>query len=79
MPGPVSDSRDPEFGTAANAQDVKERIEELVALVTMHLGPELKNIVTVAQGEPGPAHTVQLSERQLRVMRFGLMRALEEW
>jgi hypothetical protein len=79
MPGPVSDSRDPEFGTAANAYDVKEAIEQMVTMVHQQLGPELKNIVSVVNGPPGKIHRMRLSERQLRIVRFGLLRSLENW
>jgi hypothetical protein len=77
MPGPVSDSFDPEFGTSANAEEVRLAIESIVHRVTGELGPSLANIVQVVQGDPGPAHTWRLSEQELRVIRFGLNRALE--
>ena len=53
MPGPVSDSYDPEFGTSSNAEDVKEAIRFVVNKIGRYLGPELKNIVGVAQGKAG--------------------------
>lgn len=78
MPGPVSDSYDPEFGTSSNAQDVKDAIQEVVEKIGEALGPELKNIVGVVQDEDsGPGFQFQVSERGLRVIRFGLNRALE--
>jgi hypothetical protein len=77
MPGPVSDSYDPEFGTGANASDVKQAIEAVVDRMTSYLGPELKAIVTVAQGPHGKANRLWLNEREMRVIRFGLNRALE--
>jgi hypothetical protein len=78
MPGPVSDSRDPEFGTAANRHDVAKGIEEVIAIATKKLGPQLKNIVEVAQGRPGRVYVGNLSERHWRLIRFGLKRALED-
>ena len=77
MPGPVSDSYDPEFGTSANAQDVRDAMYGVTERILVHLGPELKNIVGVAQGPAGEWHTLKLSERELRIIRFGLNRALE--
>ena len=77
MPGPVSDSYDPEFGTGANADEVREAIERLSARVGELLGPQLHDIVGVVQGKAGPTHTLRLSERELRIIRFGLNRAAE--
>jgi O-acetyl-ADP-ribose deacetylase (regulator of RNase III) len=75
MPGPVSDSYDPEFGTGSNAHDVAAAIRTMIERATKELGPELKNIVQVVQGRPGRRTTTTLSERDWRVIR--LTRALE--
>lgn len=77
MPGPVSDSYDPEFGTGANAADVAEAIRDLIDRATQHLGEERKNIVEVAQGETGRTISTNLTERDWRIIRFGLTRALD--
>lgn len=77
MPGPVSDSYDPEFGTRANASDVSLAIKGAVEDIEKILGSELKNIVQVVQGEPGKIFTVKYSERDLRTIRFALNRAIE--
>jgi hypothetical protein len=78
MPGPVSDSFDPEFGTGANAGEVRAAIEGVVARITEQLGPSLRNIVEIAyEGPEGPEHPPAFSENELRVIRFGLNRALE--
>lgn len=77
MPGPVSDSYDPEFGTGFNADSVADGIQGVVDRIAELLGPQLLNIVAVAQGEPGKVFEVQLAERELRLIRFGLLRALE--
>jgi hypothetical protein len=45
--------------------------------ISKKLGPELKYIVDVAQGGPGGKHAMNLSERDLRVIRFCLDRSLE--
>jgi len=77
MPGPVSDSFDPEFTTRANAADVVEGIEEARNIIGKTLGEELKEIVGVAQGPQGKSVSIRLTERQRRLIRFGLNRALE--
>jgi hypothetical protein len=76
MPGPVSDSYDPEFSTGANAQDVREAIIEARDLLAYGLG-DLKNIVQVVHGKEGQLRAITLSERQRRVVRFALNRAIE--
>lgn len=77
MPGPVSDSYDPEFGTGYNAYQVANAIRGVIDRATELLGPDLKNIVEVAQGEPGRTIEATLTERDWRIIRFGLTRALE--
>lgn len=77
MPGPVSDSYDPEFSTGENRRDVYLGIEEARDIISQTLGEELKQIVGVAQGPPGKTVSVNLTERQRRLIRFGLNRALE--
>jgi hypothetical protein len=76
MPGPVSDSYDPEFSTGENAKDVRDAIVEVRDKLAFGLG-ELQYIVSVIHGNPGALKTVRLSERELRVVRFALNRALE--
>jgi hypothetical protein len=78
MPGPVSDSYDPEFSTAANAQDVSDAIGAVIERITEHLGPQLRNILEVVhEGPEGPEHPPAFSENELRVIRFALNRAIE--
>lgn len=77
MPGPVSDSYDPEFGTGANAALVHDAICEVIPLVDRVLNSERKNIVEVAAGEGGPALQNSLTEKEWRIVRFCLHRAKE--
>jgi hypothetical protein len=77
MPGPVSDSYDPEFGTCTNADDIRRVIKDVVDRMDSYLGPELKDIVEVAQAPYGKASRLFLNEREMRVIRFSLNRALE--
>lgn len=75
-PGPVSDSYDPEFSTGENAQDVRDAIIEARDKLAAGLG-EAQNIIEVVHGNTGRIKTIPLSERQRRVIRFALNRALE--
>ncbi len=77
MPGPVSDSYDPEFGTGANAHYVANRVRVVIAEINGRHGPELKNIVEVVRGPTGTLSPIRFSEREIRIIRFGLIRALE--
>lgn len=77
MPGPVSDSYDPEFSTAANAADVREAILGVRQHITNNLGTELKNIVEVAQSKGIGQALISFSKRDLRLIRFAIDRAVE--
>lgn len=77
MPGPVSDSYDPEFGTGANASNVRDAIEDIVGRINKILGPQLEEIVGVVHGGNGARTPFSLSEREMRIVRFSLNRALE--
>ncbi len=80
MPGPVSDSYDPEFGTAAKAESVRKGLREVLSLledVPGFLTSDLHYIVTVARDPNGPTRSLYLSERQARLIRFSLLRSLE--
>jgi hypothetical protein len=79
MPGPISDVYDPEFSTVANADLVRSAIEIQRDKVTALLGPQLLNILDVVNmdSNEGKEFTMKLTERDLRVIRFALNRALE--
>ncbi len=76
MPGPVSDSYDPEFSTGSNASDVRDAIKAVRDIIGKDLG-ELQDIVQVVHGRAGALKAVTLTEKQRRVVRFALNRALE--
>jgi hypothetical protein len=78
-PGPVSDSYDPEFGTAENASIVHDAVKSQADRISKLLGPRLLNIVEVVRDENTlqTKHSLTFSEQELRVIRFGLNRALE--
>lgn len=78
MPGPVSDSYDPEFGTAANADEVREALEAVKLKLTAAIGsPGLRYVLDVAREADGEAKAVSWSERELRLLRYALNTALE--
>lgn len=58
MPGPVSDSYDPEFGTGSNANDVRYAIGQVVKKIEVQalMNKPVKNIVEVVHGGTGPLH-----------------------
>jgi hypothetical protein len=82
MPGPVSDSFDPEFGTGHNANDVREALQHVRQQITQAIGTEeldyIVHVVHRAQlGQRGRARRVPLDESELRLIRFAIDRALE--
>lgn len=79
MPGPVSGSYDPEFGTGENAARVADAILKVRGIITQTIGdPTLKPILEVgAQHNRGAKKELRLTERELRILRFAVNRALE--
>ena len=86
MPGPISDSYDPEFGTSSNVALVDEAIGLVRDRVTKWIGSdELQNIIGVSEAaisEPPPGSRPRrivkrchFTESELRVIRFCLDRA----
>lgn len=68
----------PEFGTGANAHDVRNALIEVRKEITRAIGTEkLKNIVELVHGRSGPIRDFHYSERELRIIRFAIDRALE--
>lgn len=77
MPGPVSDSYDFEFGTSDNANDVREGLQSVVDQIGGLLGAKLLNIVDIVRSESLQTKvTIELTEQELRIIRFGLNRAI---
>ena len=77
MPGPVSDSYDPEFGTGENARAVRDAIGELISRAVRLLGKKKLNIIELAY-DPAMCQKVidcKLTEREWRIIRFGLQYA----
>jgi len=76
MPGPVSDSYDPEWSTAANADDIREALNNMYSRVSEILGnQEPIYILDLVRTELPEKITATLSEREWRILRFALERA----
>lgn len=80
MPGPVSDSYDPEFGCGENATAVKNAIENMHGKLGVIIGSHPLYIVDVVQN-PGADSTevtsAQLTIQEWRILRFACERACE--
>jgi len=82
MPGPISDSYDPEFSTGERATKVREAIMKQRDRLTTILGEKLLNIVDVVEGKTNTTRSrkyihLSFSEQELRVIRFALNRAID--
>lgn len=78
MPGPVSDTYDPEFGTSENAEYVRTAVTGVRDKLAAPMDAKLRDIVELArEGPHGKQRSVTLTENEWRVVRFGLNRALE--
>jgi hypothetical protein len=79
MPGPMSDSYDPEFGTSDNVDAVDRALRDTAQRITDVIGSAgLRDVVALAQGGPGPSFTATLTEREWRLIRFALVRTAED-
>ena len=79
MPGPVSDSYDPEWGTAENARRIKDALDEVYAYISQCLGDPIPECILQLLDrddlvEPAPT-ALALTEKQWRIVRFALGRA----
>lgn len=79
MPGPVSDSYDPEWGTADNANRLRQALKGMYGVVSCILGrkPPMPILDLVDATELDTPITATLTERQWRLLRFALERAVE--
>jgi hypothetical protein len=80
MPGPISDSYDPEFSTGENARKVGMACRGVALAVTGILdGAERLHILELIQeGRHQRKIPAVLTEQQWRVIRFSLERTAEE-
>jgi hypothetical protein len=77
MPGPVSDSYDPEWGTTANGDPIRDALQSLYVTVSAILGnqPPLPILDLVHMKLPEPI-AATLTTKQWRLLRFALERAI---
>lgn len=73
----IQSSYDIEFGS--HAGDIQESIQAVIDRIGKVIGTDLKNIVDVVTGEgySAPEKQLHLSEKELRVIRFAMTRALD--
>ena len=80
MPGPISDSFDPEWGTSSAAEPIIDSIEELYERVSEVLGKTDPIYVKTLAGQKDELNTpiqATLTEWEWRIIRFSLERAKE--
>lgn len=79
MPGPMSDSYDPEWGTSANGEEIREAVQEMYDhLSGLIKKPPLYVLDLVRKrDELTTEHVAGLTEWQWRILRFACERALD--
>lgn len=85
MPGPVSDSFDPEWGTAAKAEEIREALQarydllsEIIERGCRPRDPSPMDIRTLVRSPNLSSRiTANLKEQDWRILRFALERAKE--
>lgn len=78
MPGPVSDSYDPEWSTGANADEITSELNAVYGIVSAILGNTAPlYILDLTRAELSTPITATLTEKQWRIIRFALERADE--
>lgn len=80
MPGPVSDSYDPEFGTMANCEEITKALDGVyrrISAVLRHQPPlYILDLVRTPNKKFDPEQvTATLTTKQWRLIRFALERA----
>lgn len=66
------------FSTSADANAVREAILAIIDRLTDNLGEDVDDIVRVVHGRRGNMIAMRLSERERRVIRSALRRALAD-
>lgn len=76
MPGPISDSYDPEWGTRERAGEIQEELDRVYALLSEILGgaPPIYILELVGAGLPGEI-PASLPEKDWGLLRFAVERA----
>ena len=76
MPGPVSDSYDPEFSTGANREEVRDAMREMSEILSRKIGKERDYILDVVRRPRRGKKIAAFTEREMRILRFGIEYAL---
>ena len=76
MPGPVSDSYDPEWGSSSNVVEIIEALDEVYPKISNILGnqPPMFILDLVKADLPEPINAT-LTTKEWRIIRFALERA----
>lgn len=78
MPGPVSDSYDPEWGTAALGDEIREAVKQVYRKLSRILGePPIYILDLVRSKTLTRKIEATLTEREWRLLRFACERAEE--
>lgn len=79
MPGPVSDSYDPEFGTRAKAGEISDALAGVYQQLTTILNdqPPINISELVERDDMNNGIEGRLTEKEWRLIRFALERAKE--
>lgn len=79
MPGPVSDAYDPEWGTAAQADEIRGALRQMHGVVSEILShsPPLYIIQLLSEPLNRAMPPQQLTEKEWRLIRFALERAAD--
>lgn len=77
MPGPVSDSYDPEWGTIAEAEEIYDSLQRVYKKVSKILGekPPIYIKELVLANDLNTLLTAELTEQEWRIIRFAIERA----
>lgn len=79
MPGPVSDSYDPEWGTGDNADQIQEAIQKVYDKLSGILDgrPPMYILDLVRSNQLNKRINATLTEKEWRILRFACERAKE--
>ena len=78
MPGPVSDSYDPEWGTSDKGAQIGEALDDMYARLTEILGGRSPHyILDLVQEDLPEEIPATLTEKEWRILRFAIERARE--
>lgn len=78
MPGPVSDSYDPVFGTGAAAEEVREAMQDMYRKLSKVLGNKPPIFITsLVDMDLNDAIQATLTEKEWRLLRYACECAIE--